>query len=478
MTETGRLVLLTGGTGYVGGRLLALLLRRGVAVRCLARRPEYLEARVAGAVEVVGGDLLAPETLTAALSGCQSAYYLVRPSGAKGDEQAAASRCATNFATAAKQAGVRRIIYLSELAQGQSGLDLGGILRDSGAQVIELAASTVIGSGSLSLELARASAAWRPLMLRLRWLRALVQPIAIEDVLDYLLAALDLPEGPSLRFEIGGPEAVPYEAVVREYARQRGGRRVPLPVPLTLGRLSSLMLALTGRLNVRAVRGLIDGLRESAVVRDTAAAATFAIRPRPLAEAISRALTFEGGDCPETRWCDALSAVGPIDSRAVDRPTGRFVDRRTIHVPLAPEQAFSPIQRIGGDRGWYCAAILWWLRSLGDLLIGGVGMIRGRRDGEVLRLGDTIDGWRVVAFEPNRRLLLHAEMRMPGRGWLEFVVTGDADGSTIRQTAYLDPIGLVGPTYWYGCFLAHQYVFRGMLKNLARAALVDPPDRA
>jgi hypothetical protein len=287
--------------------------------------------------------------------------------------------------------------------------------------------------------------------------------------LDYLLAAIDLPGTESRIYEIGGPDQVSYGAIMREYARQRGLRRWMISVPLLTPRLSSLWLGLVTPVYARVGRKLVEGLRNPTVVRNTAARDAFSLRPRSLAASIQRAMANEDRDFAETRWSDALSAAGPARAWGGTRSGTRIVDSRTVNVAASPERAFVPIQRIGGATGWYYGNLLWRLRGWLDLLAGGVGLRRGRRDPIHLEVGDPLDFWRVEAIEPGRRLRLAAEMRLPGRAWLEFEVLKTSDGATIRQTAIFDPVGLWGLVYWYALYPIHHLVFTGMLTNLALA---------
>ena len=281
------LVLLTGGTGYIGGRLLPLLERRGLRLRCLARRPENLRPRAAGTTELVAGDVLAPESLPAALAGVDTAYYLIHSLGTARDFEHDDRQAAANFAAAAKQSRVRRIIYLGGLGNPKHGLsdhlrsrqETGEVLRASGAQVVEFRASVIIGSGSLSFELIRALVERLPVMVCPKWVATPAQPIAIDDVLDYLLAALHLPDGQSRVFEIGGPDPVCYGDVMREYARQRGLTRWMIPVPVLTPYLSSLWLGLVTPVYARIGRKLVEGLRNPTVVEEPSALEAFPIRP-------------------------------------------------------------------------------------------------------------------------------------------------------------------------------------------------------
>ena len=480
MNVSDRLILLTGATGYVGGRLLTLLEEQGCRVRCLSRRPESLADRVADSTEVVAGDLLQPGSLAAALAGVHTAYYFVHSMGADRDFEREDREAAENFVRAADAAGVRRIIYLGGLGSRDQELskhlrsrhETGDVLRSASAQVIEFRASIVIGSGSLSFELIRALVERLPVMVCPRWVHVLAQPIAIEDLLDYLLEALNLAESGSQIYEIGGPDQVSYGEIMTEYARQRGLRRLMIPVPVLTPYLSSLWLGLVTPVYARIGRKLVESLRNPTLVSSNLARRTFAVQPRGLAGAIARALVNEDREFAETRWSDAISSGGTPPVWGGARFGSRLVDSRTAVVDAPPEAAFAPIQRIGGDKGWYYADWLWRLRGFLDLLVGGVGVRRGRRDPNGVCVGDAIDFWRVERFEPHRVLRLRAEMKLPGRAWLEFEVDGREDGevATIRQTAIFDPVGLSGLAYWYALYPLHQFIFTGMLRNIARAA--------
>jgi uncharacterized protein YbjT (DUF2867 family) len=477
MSRDERLLLLTGATGYIGGRLLKALETRQHRLRCLARRPEFLRPRVAESTDVVKGDLLDPTSLGAAMEGVDSAYYLVHSMGSTGAFEEEDRRAAKSFADAAREAGVRRIIYLGGLGSGDklsrhlaSRQEVGRILRDSGVSTIEFRASIIIGSGSLSFEMIRALVDRLPVMITPRWVRILAQPIAIEDVIDYLIAALDIEVDDSAVFEIGGADRVSYADIMLEYARQRGLRRLMVPVPVLTPRLSSLWLGLVTPVYARVGRKLIDSTTHETVVEDDLALRLFDIRPRGIREAIERALSNEDREVAQTRWPDALSSRGPTSTWGGVKFGSRFVDSRVARVPHPPSQAFGPVRRIGGETGWYSANWLWRLRGFLDLLVGGAGMRRGRPDPERLSVGDTVDFWRVEAIEPDRLLRLSAEMKLPGRAWLQFEVEGDESGSTIRQTSIFDPVGLTGLLYWYLLYPLHARVFAGMLRGIVRAA--------
>ena len=475
-----RLVLLTGATGYVGGRLLPLLEKQGYRVRCLARRPAALEGEVAAETQIAEGNVLDRATLDAPMQGVDTAIYLVHSMGATGDFEQEDRQAAENFAHAASQAGVRRIIYLGGLGDPQADLskhlrsrqEVGRVLRESSAQVIELRASIVIGSGSLSYELIRALVERLPVMICPRWVSIKAQPIAIEDLLQYLLASIELELDESSIVEIGGPDQVSYGDIMREYARQRGLKRWMIPVPLLTPYLSSLWLGLVTPIYARVGRKLVEGLRNPTVVGDNSAQELFDIRPRTLRGAISRALAYEDRKFAQTRWSDALSSGGEVQDWGGAVFGSRIVDSRLAELKVPPSDAFAPVQRIGGERGWYFGTWLWEVRGFLDLLVGGIGVRRGRRHPVDIRVGDALDFWRVERYEPNRLLRLRAEMKVPGRAWLEFDVDqGPAEGtSVLRQTAIFDPHGLMGLLYWYGLYPLHLLVFAGMLRNLARSA--------
>jgi uncharacterized protein YbjT (DUF2867 family) len=413
------------------------------------------------------------------MQGVHTAYYLIHSLGTKQDFEQDDRQAAANFASAARAAGVRRIIYLGGLGNPEHALsphlrsrqETGHVLRSCGIPVIELRASIIIGSGSLSFEMIRALTERLPVMICPRWVSTPAQPIAIEDVLDYLLAALNLPEGDSRVFEIGGPDQVSYGDIMREYARQRGLGRLMISVPLLTPYLSSLWLGLVTPVYARVGRKLVESLRNPTVISDPSARDMFPLRPRPLREAIQRAMANEDREMAATRWSDALSSGGPMRSWGGVRFGTRIVDSRTAEVEVPPEAAFAPIQRIGGATGWYYGNILWKLRGWLDLLVGGVGLRRGRRDPLELQVGDAVDFWRVEAIELGRRLRLAAEMKLPGRAWLEFEVTPTTNGSTVRQTAIFDPVGLGGLAYWYALYPVHRLVFAGMLRGIVRAAV-------
>ena len=476
-------ILLTGATGYVGGRLLPLMLERGSDVRCLTRRPDGLEDTI-GPVDVAVGNLLDLDSLKDALKDVHTAFYLVHSMGSTDDFETMDRRAAENFAAECTRQNVKRIIYLGGLGNPDHKLskhlrsrqEIGDILRTSTASVIEFRASIIIGSGSLSFEMIRALVERLPVMICPKWVRVLAQPIAIEDVLAYLVEALDQPADETQIFEIGGPDQISYGEIMQCYARQRGLKRWMIPVPLLTPYLSSLWLGLVTPLYSRVGRKLVDSLKNPTLTSNNVADRHFKVRPRSAEKSIARALVNEDREFAETRWSDALSAGGQPKSWGGVRFGSRLVDSRTRQVSTTTESAFLPIRRIGGETGWYYGTWLWQIRGFMDLLVGGVGVRRGRRDPDHLRVGDTLDFWRVEKFVEGKLLRLAAEMKVPGRAWLEFEVTEEDGETVVRQTALFDPVGLFGIAYWYALYPLHQFVFEGMLRNICKAATTTPVD--
>jgi uncharacterized protein YbjT (DUF2867 family) len=415
--------------------------------------------------------------LIPALEGVETAYYLVHSMGSAGSFSAIDRRAATAFALAARDTGVRRIVYLGGLGEGDlsehlaSRQEVGRILRESGVPTIEFRASIVIGPGSASFEMLRALVERLPVMVTPRWVDTRTQPIAVEDVLAYLLAALDHePDGGEV-VEIGGADVCSYLDLMHAYADRRGLPRHMIPVPVLTPRLSSLWLRLVTPVHADLGRELVESLRTETVVRDPRALEMFPVRPRTSAESVAQALADEDEEIAEIRWADPAVAQG--GGYGGFRRGSRLVDSRSVDVACPPAAAFAPIQRIGGDTGWYVGEEIWELRGALDALVGGPGMRRGRRDPVDVRVGDAIDFWRVEGFEQDRLLRLVAEMKVPGRAWLQFEVEPDGSGgSTIRQTTVFDPEGVAGLAYWYSAWPVHDHLFGAMLRQIAAASAV------
>jgi len=454
------LILLTGATGYVGGRLLQELEARAAHVRCLVRDPALLTESSSGSAEFVQGDLLDASTLDSALEGVESAFYLVRTT--RVDYEELERRAARNFAEAARRKGLRRIVHLGRA-------EVGEILRSTGVPVLELRPSIVLGSGSLPFETVRALVERLPFMLTPTWVDAELQPLAERDLILYLLEALDVPLEESRTVQLGGAERGSIRDLMREYGRQRGYPRRMLALPIATRALSSLFLGFVTPFRVRDARRMIDRILRTAAARDTDGAdKLFSVRPVGIRRAIEDVLARE-----EREPLDAEAHAVPAPRRPPItgvRIGNHLVDSRSMHVDACPEEAFAPIMRIGGATGWYSCDGLWKLRGKMDVLIGGKGLSSGRADAEVLRVGDALDWWRVEAIEEGRLLLLTGELKLPGRGWLQFEVVSEGDGARVRQTAVFDPHGLAGLAYWYLICPLHALIFGRMLAGIVAAA--------
>ncbi len=460
----------------MGGRLLKVLEARGHTLNCIARTPSYLRGRVTETTKVFGADVLDRESLRPAMVGMDTAYYLIHSLGeAKGFEQQE-KEGAQNFAEIARESGIKRIIYLGGIGNEREELsphlrsrhEVGRILRESGVPTLEFRASIVLGSGSLSFEMIRALSEHLPVMILPKWVSVLAQPIGIQDLISYLVQALDIPLDASEVVEIGGAEQLSYRQLMEEYARLRSLKRVMIPVPVLTPRLSSLWLGLVTPLYARVGRKLIESIKHPTIVSNKRAQELFALRPFGAAQAMKAALDNEDRKFAETRWSDSVSASGTPRSYGGYQFRNRLVDHRETHVEAAPELAFQVIENIGGNKGWFGYDFLWRLRGILDLLVGGVGMRRGRPMHRSIRPGDALDFWRVEELERPHKLRLLAEMKVPGRAWLEFVVEPEAGGSVIQQTAIFDPVGLSGRLYWYSVYPLHALVFQDMIDSIGR----------
>ncbi len=486
MNEQGerRLILVTGVTGYVGGRLVPRLIEAGYKVRVLVRGST---ARLDGRpwqdqVEIAIGDVLSPDTLPAAMAGVDAAYYLIHSMGGHDEFSARDIQAATNFARAAEHAGVQNIIYLGGLGDAQSNLSehlrsrqqTGESLRATAVPVTEFRAGMVVGSGSLSFEMMRNLTERLPLMIAPRWVYTKTQPVAIRDVLSYLIAVLTTPDSAGEIIEIGAPDVLTYADMMMTYARIRGLRRTIIRVPVLTPRLSSYWVHWMTPVSAGVATPLIEGLRNELVVRDASAQRIFPqIVPIDFETAVRLALArIEEGDI-ETLWSDAFaSSKGDIKPVYLAQEQGMLIERRQIEVDAPPAAVFAAFSSLGGDRGWPPFSWLWQARGLLDRLVGGVGMRRGRRHPTELRRGEALDFWRVELVEPDHLLRLRAEMKLPGEGWLQFETRPlAAGGSELVQTAYLASKGLSGLLYWYGVYPLHALIFSRMIEAVGRAAV-------
>jgi uncharacterized protein YbjT (DUF2867 family) len=477
-----RLILVTGATGYVGGRLVPRLLRAGYRVRCMARDPSRLEGRGWEGAELVHGDLLDPTTLSPALQGVTDSFYLVHSMAAGTHFDELDRRAAFAFREAAARAGVGRIIYLGGLASEEEGLsphmrsrvETGRILREGKVPVTELRASIVVGSGSLSFELVRYLTERLPLMVAPRWVTTLCQPIGIHEILEYLQASLEEPNAFGKIIEIGGSDVLTYREMMLEYARARGLWRRILIVPVLTPRLSSYWLGLVTPIPVKVARHLIESVRTQSVCSDPEALRIFPnVRRRSYRESLSSALAELNRHQVETSWTGALSSGARIDLPAVrlSDEEGLMTETRLLPVGASADRLFDVIACIGGSQGWYYANSLWRLRGILDRFAGGVGLRRGRRHPSRLHVGEALDFWRVEAWEEPRLIRLRAEMRLPGRAWLEFSVQPSGENACIlSQKALFAPRGLSGFLYWYGLYPIHAILFSGMARAIAKRA--------
>ena len=475
-------VLLTGATGYIGGRLAPRLLERGYQVRCLARSAAKLKARpwaTREGIEVFEGDVSNEATLVKALEGCDAAYYLIHSMEAKvGDYRSQDFTFAETFGRACATAGVKRIVYLGGLGETGEGLskhltsrrEVETALGSSGVPVTVLRAAMIIGSGSASFEILRYLVERLPVMVTPRWVKTESQPIAIRDVLFYLVTALEVPETIGKTLDIGGPDVVSYADLMQEMASALGLRpRIVVPVPVLTPRLSSLWIHLVTPLHASIARPLAEGLRNRVVCRNDDAVRIMPHECLTVHQAIAASLERLHSGSVETYWSDA--GIMPGDPSWAGGTV--FIDRRVATSSASIPDLWAAVSSLGGETGYRGADSLWRLRGELDRLFGGPGLRRGRRDAHDLRLGDSLDFWRVSAIDPPNSLVLTAEMKLPGVATLTFEIepSGLADqGTRLVMTARFRPRGLFGIVYWYLVVPLHGIVFNKMLTGLVRHA--------
>lgn len=476
-------VAVTGATGYIGGRLVPQLLEAGHEVVCLARTPGKLSDRPwRDHVEVRRCDVLDRDEVMAALEGCDAAYYLIHSMGSADDFTEADQQAAENFRDAAAERGVGRIVYLGGLGDGDEELSshlasrhqVGRILASGPTPVTEMRAAIVIGSGSVSFEMLRYLTEVLPVMTTPRWVETRCQPIAIRDVLSYLVAGLNDDDGSHV-YEIGGPEVHTYREMMQMYAKVAGLRkRLIIGVPVLTPKLSSMWIGLVTPLPVGVAKPLVDSLRNEVVVHDDSAK-RFGITPMPLREAVERALERDDRLEVPSRWSDASTSPAQPFSWDPEWAGGTLLlDRQTVRTDADPDDLFWAFSRIGGSTGYYVHDWAWRLRGLLDILVGGVGLRRGRRHPEKVWLHDTIDFWRVSKVEQGRLLQMSAEMKLPGDAWLEWQIVDEEVGQVLQQNAYFRPRGLFGRLYWYAMLPFHTLIFGRMARKIAETAAARP----
>ncbi len=462
------------------------LLDAGYRVRCIVRDPGRVEGRPwCGRVELCKGDALDPDSLQKAFEGVASAYYLIH--GMQGGTSNAARdlRAARNFANAAEVCGLQKIIYLGELVDPTANLspylrsrhETGYLLRQSAVPVTEFRAGMIIGAGSALFEMIRYLAEREPILVCPAWFFSLAQPIGIRDVLEYLIAALRTPESSGKSIEIGGPTRLTYADMLLEYGKLRGLKRVLVRTPIYAPRLSAYWVHMVTPIHWRTVLPLIEGLRANLVVHDEAARELFpTIRPMDFSSAVQAALGRVQSDIVETSWSDALvNSAGDVPPYKFAIEEGMMLERRTMAVDTAPAAVFRAYSGVGGGRGWLFMDWAWAFRGWIDKAVGGVGIRRGRRHPDEIRPGESLDFWRVEAVEKDRLLRLRAEMKVPGKAWLEFESSKEKDGKTLlTETAYFAPRGLWGFLYWYAMWPFHAFLFDGLIRRIAaRARMLD-----
>jgi uncharacterized protein YbjT (DUF2867 family) len=466
-------ILVTGATGYIGGRLVGTLIFFGHQVRVLVREPRKLARRNWPGVEIFKGDVTKPETLLEALKGVDVAYYLVHSMGApRGDFAKKDREGAENFAEAANSAGVKRIIYLGGLGSGEglsehlkSRHDTGTALRSAGVPVTELRAAIIVGSGSASFAIIHDLVKKLPFMICPRWVNSKCEPIAVRQVIAYLIGVLDEPRSVGETLDIGGGEILTYKEMMEQCAEVMGRKLYVLTVPVLTPRLSSYWLNLVTQVPIGLARPLVEGLRNDVVTHDHRIREWIRVPEISYRQAVRLALEKMKRNEIESSWTDANTSR----SSFIGEPRGNyFEDRREAFCNASPERVFQAIERIGGAHGWYHADWLWNLRAGMDWLIGGIGMRRGRPDPDKLEVGDPVDFWRVEDKEQDRSLVLRAEMKLPGTARLIFNLMPHDGGTLLEMKAHFWPSKFFGKLYWYSVMPLHNYVFEGMIKGIQK----------
>ncbi len=466
--------LVFGASGYIGTNLTPRLMEEGWQVRAAARHRAVLEARAWQGTELVQADALDPGTLPPALQDIDVAFYLVHSMAAGSDFAELDIQAAKNFAAAAADAGVQRIVYLGGLIPAdprsmhlRSRAETGDVLRHGTVPVTEIRAGMIVGPGSAAYEIIRDLVNYLPVMITPRWVQSRSTPIALDNLLEYLVGVARLPETAGRIYDVGGPEILTYEQLMRQYGEIREKRFWLLSLPVLTPRLSSYWLKLVTAVPTNIARALIDGLEHDVIADDTAIRELIPLELMTFKDSVQAALDAEQNESVHAHW-----AEGSIVCRNFHPEYAYYAKRAggTATTRASKEALWRQVMAFGGDEGYYYAESLWFLRRLINWFAGGPSFYRRRRHPRELRVGDVVDAWRVIAAEPDKRLTLLMEMRGPGSGVLEFEIEDEGDHRVLRATAYWHPAGPAGLIYWYSLLPVHAFLFRGMTSAIARRA--------
>ena len=477
-------ILLTGASGYVGREILQDKRFRQYHIRCLVRNPGRLLVKTGEKLEIVAGDVFDPNSLSSALKGIDVAFYFIHSMDVSGKFESRDRLAAQNFAAAAQKSGVRRIIYLGGLGDSSTDLsphlrsrhEVGEILRLSGVQTIEFRASIVLGSGSLSFELFSSLVERLPAMITPRWINVHSQPVSIDDLLTYLLQAIELELSESKIFEIGGADQITYRELMQLYARQRNLKRLMIPVPFLTPHLSGLWLGLVTPVNAKVGKNLVDSIVHPTIVTDNSAKEYFQIQPVSADTAITRALKRKEHNF------ERFSDSGQLEEVTTDLLKSRFMnfqlEKRILKIPASLSQVFTAISRLGGNNGWYGYTWLWRLRGIIDIFAGGRLFTPSRPSGNTLEPGDMVDFWQVESVEQDKYLRLTGKFKLPGKAWLEFELQNGDDHCILRQTAIFYPHGLMGLLYWALLYPMHKLVLTRLINGIADQSVLTADNTA
>jgi len=472
-------ILITGSTGYIGSKLIDKLQYTEHKIRCLTRQPLSSNEKIPINVEYVKGNVFDMKSLKSSMEGIEQTFYLIHSMGEKGDFVELDRKAAINFSKAAREKGIRRIIFLGGLSESNKDLsahlksrqEVGQILRSSNVPVIEFRASIIIGSGSLSFEMIRALVERLPVMVTPSWVRLPAQPIAIADVISYLTSALDLPFDENRIFEIGGADTVSYGEIMKEYSKQRKLHRIMLPVPVLTPALSSLWLHLVTPLYARIGRILIESIVHPTIIKDKSALKTFHIKPVGIIRAIKNALKSEEKEFAEKDWSTFAEGTDKLKNLKFFRKGNRYIDPYSIEIDAPSKPLFESALKVLGDQSFYFGNILFLLRELIDLIFGGFGFRKMTSPPEKIKSGDVIRFYRVERITPDKFVRLQVEIKNPGDAWLEISSKDHDNSKKLSFTIIFNPKGLFGILYWYMTYPLHRIAFRGLLKRIEKKTL-------